>query len=87
MLVEQGAPGTELFLLLDGVVGVVVDGAKVGELGPGAVAGERAILEGGTRTATLRAITDVRIAVATGDEIDRERLARLAEGHHREDGT
>jgi CRP-like cAMP-binding protein len=84
-VVAQGAPGDDLFLLLDGVLAVIVDGEKVGELGPGAIAGERAVLEGGVRTATLRAVTDVRVAVAAGADIDRDALARLAEGHRREE--
>ncbi|MGI8806463.1 MAG: cyclic nucleotide-binding domain-containing protein [Acidimicrobiales bacterium] len=44
-LVEQGAPGDELFVLLDGVLKVEVDGEVVAELGPGAILRERAILE------------------------------------------
>ena len=46
-LTEQGAAGGELFLLLDGVLVVDVDGTEVAEVGPGAVLGERAELEGG----------------------------------------
>ncbi len=47
-LVEQGQPGTEIYLLLDGLLAVDVDGTIVAEVGPGAVVGERALLEGGT---------------------------------------
>lgn len=85
LLTEQGQPGDDIYLLLDGVLSVWVDGAQVGELGPGAVAGERAVLETGRRTATLRAVTDCVIAVAANDQIDRDGLAGLAELHHRED--
>src|SRR5918912_3501593 len=45
-LVEQGAPGDELYLLLDGVLSVEVDGDEVAEVGPGALLGERALLAG-----------------------------------------
>ena len=38
-LVEQGDPGDELFLLLDGVLTIEVDGAPIAELGPGSVLG------------------------------------------------
>ena len=41
-LVEQGEPGEELFLLLDGVLSVEVDGKALTEIGPGAILGERA---------------------------------------------
>jgi len=84
-LVRQGEPGDELFLLLDGVLEVVVDGASVAELGPGAVGGERALLEGGTRTSTLRARTKVRVAVASAEQIDTAALQELAAGHRREE--
>ncbi len=56
-LVEQGAPGDELYLVLDGVLSVEIAGEAVAEIGPGAIVGERALLEGGIRTATLRAQT------------------------------
>ena len=84
-LVEQGQPGDELFLLLDGVVSVDVDGEPLVEVGPGAILGERAILEGGRRTATLRAVTPCAVAVAPADSVDREALERLSLGHRRED--
>jgi hypothetical protein len=83
-LVEQGDAGRDLFLVLDGVLSVVIDGEVVAELGPGAILGERAVLEGGIRTATLTAATNVRVAVASPDQIDRDALLRLAEGHRRE---
>jgi hypothetical protein len=84
-LTEQGAPGDEVFLLLDGVLSVEVDGEPLTELGPGAVLGERAVLEGGTRTATLRALTKGKVAVATADQLDRDALAELSTGHRREE--
>ena len=77
-LVEQGAPGDELYLVLDGVLGVDVDGEDIAEIGPGAIVGERALLEGGVRTASLRARTRCRIAVIPGDLIDRQELEDLA---------
>jgi hypothetical protein len=83
-VVEQGDPGDELFLLLDGVLDVVVDGEPIAEVGPGAILGERAVLEGGRRTATLQARTKCRLAVAAGDAVDRDALATLSEGHRRE---
>ena len=43
-LVRQGEAGTEVFLILDGIFVVEVDGEEVAEIGPGAVVGERAAL-------------------------------------------
>ena len=84
-LVEQGTPGEELFLLLDGVLRVEVDGERLAEIGPGALLGERAALEGGRRTATLRAVTPCKVAVATADRLDRSALEEVSRGHRRED--
>jgi hypothetical protein len=77
-LVAQGDPGDELYLLFDGLLAVEIDGATVAELGPGAVVGEVALLEGGRRTATLRAVTGCRVAAVPGSRIDRAALAELA---------
>lgn len=85
LLTEQGEEGNELFLLLDGVLTVEVDGEALAEVGPGSIIGERAILEGGRRTSTLRAVTPCKVAVASGEDIDREALAEVASGHRREE--
>jgi hypothetical protein len=77
-LVSQGDPGHELYLLFDGLLAVEIDGRTVVELGPGAVVGEVALLAGGRRTATLRAVTACRVAAVPGDRIDRAALAELA---------
>ena len=84
-LVEQGEPGDSLFLLLDGVLDVEVDGEKLAEVGPGAILGERAVLEGGTRTATLRAVTPAKVAVAAADQVDVGALEEVSRGHRREE--
>jgi CRP-like cAMP-binding protein len=73
----------ELFVLFDGVLGVLRDGRKVTEVGPGAVLGELALLGGGRRTATLRAVTPCRVAVVPGDRVARGRLDQVASQHGR----
>jgi CRP-like cAMP-binding protein len=84
-LTRQGAAGDGLYLVLDGIARVDVDGNPLAELGPGAVLGERALLEGGVRTSTVTAVTPLRVAVAPKEAIDLDRLRTLAESHHRED--
>jgi hypothetical protein len=86
VLTEQGTPGDDVFLLLNGVVGVEVDGEPIAEVGPGAILGERAALEGGLRTSTLRAMTKVTVAVTTSDQLAEDERVRLSEGHRRELG-
>ncbi len=65
-LVEQGDPGDCLYLLLDGMLRVTIDGEPVADVGPGVILGERAGLEGGVRTASLFAATDVRVRGGVG---------------------
>lgn len=83
-VVEQGDAGDEMYVLLDGVLAVEVSGKELVALGPGAVLGERSLLEDGRRTATLRAVTSCKLAVAPASSIDPEALERLAAGHQRE---
>ena len=84
-LTNQGDTGRDLYLLLDGVLAVEVDGAAVAEVGPGSILGERALLEGGTRTSTLRASTPITVAVARAPDIRSSVLEELASGHRREE--
>jgi Cyclic nucleotide-binding domain len=83
-IVEQGQEGDELFLILDGVVRIEVDGERIAEYGPGSMHGERAILEGGKRTSTIRCVTPCTVAVAPGTDVDPLALEELSAGHHRE---
>lgn len=77
-LVEQGQPGDELFVLLDGVLDVEIDGVVVAQVGSGAILGEKAVLGDGQRTATLRAVRSSRVAVIRADEISRPNLAAIS---------
>jgi hypothetical protein len=86
-LVQQDEPGTELFLVLDGMLDVDVDGEIVAEVGPGAILGVRAALEGGMRTSTLRAATRCRVVVIPQEELDQSELAAIASRQRREVGS
>jgi hypothetical protein len=84
VLAAQGEPGDALYLVLDGILDVSVDGRSLGSLGPGAVVGERAVLESSTRTATLTALTAAKVAQAPASAVDRDALTALSVGHRRE---
>jgi hypothetical protein len=86
-LVRQGETGSELFLVLDGVIRVDRDGSQLAEYGPGALLGERAHLEAGVRTSTLIAATACRIAAVEARQFDPAALAELAGGHRREEAV
>ena len=78
ILVRQGQPGTDVFLILDGIFVVEVNDEEIAEIGPGAVVGERSALADGVRTATLRARTPARVAAVPRDALDEEALGSLA---------
>ena len=84
-LTKQGEPGNEVFLLLDGVLSVNVDNEPLAELGPGAILGERAVLEGGVRTSTLRAVTKCKVAAVPADRLDPDALSEISKSHRREE--
>jgi len=84
-LVRQGDPGTDVYLILDGVIRVERDGESLAEYGPGALLGERAHLEGGTRTSTLVAVTPCRVGSVDASQFVRSDLVELSGGHRRED--
>ena len=86
-LVRQGDVGQDIYLVLDGVIRVERDGTRLAEYGPGAMLGERAALEGGTRTSTLVAVTRCRVASVPAVQLSRSDLAELSTGHRREEGV
>ena len=84
-LTTQGEKASDVYLVLDGVFAVEIDGREVTEIGPGAVVGERAAIEGGLRTATLRAATRARVAAIAPDQLNAAELERLASSRRGED--
>ena len=63
VLMEQGQPGREFFLLIDGTVVVRRHGRKLANLGPGDWFGEIALLTFKPRSATVTAISPCRLLV------------------------
>ena len=69
-LIQHGDPGSGVFVLEEGRAIVdAPDGSH--ELGPGDVFGERSLLDGGRRTARVRAETDVRCIAIPRPELER----------------
>jgi hypothetical protein len=84
-LIRQGTPGTDVYLVLDGVVRVERGGEPLGDYGPGAMFGERAHLEGGVRTASIVAVTPCKVASVDGAMLERSALTELSGMHRREE--
>ena len=59
MLAKEGQSGVGFFMILDGTAGVKVGDRGRGKLGPGDFFGEISLLDGGPRTATVTADTEV----------------------------
>ena len=67
-LARQGDFGKEFFVIIEGTAAVVRDGVELAKLGAGDVVGEISIIDGGQRTATVVAATDMLVEVATHPE-------------------
>ena len=63
VLTKQGERGREFFIVVEGAVAVSRSGRKVVDLGPGDWFGEIAILTYKPRTATVTAVSSVRLLV------------------------
>lgn len=66
VVASEGEPGVGLFVIDSGAAEVTIGGKKVNRLGPGDFFGEMALLDGGPRTATVAATTDVELMALTG---------------------
>jgi CRP/FNR family transcriptional regulator, cyclic AMP receptor protein len=66
VIAREGERGIGLFLILDGQCRVTIGGKTKARLGPGDFFGEVALLDGGPRTATVTASSDVRLVGITG---------------------
>jgi CRP-like cAMP-binding protein len=67
-VVRQGEHGERFYVIESGEAEVLLDGYPIGRLGAGSEFGERALLRGSARTATVRAVTP--LALQTLDRWD-----------------
>jgi CRP/FNR family transcriptional regulator, cyclic AMP receptor protein len=65
VLTRQGEPGRECFVIVDGKAKVAMRGRRSSSMGPGAFVGEISLLDGGPRSATVTAETDMQLLVLT----------------------
>ncbi|GIU96229.1 MAG: hypothetical protein KatS3mg013_0032 [Actinomycetota bacterium] len=61
VVAREGDPGVGLFVIVDGTAEVTIGGRRKARLGPGDYFGEIALLDGGPRTATVTATSDLRM--------------------------
>ena len=61
VLVDQGDPGTDCYVVVEGTASVYVRGEHVATSGPGSMVGEMALIDHRPRTATVVADTDMKL--------------------------
>ncbi len=66
LIAREGERGIGLFMILEGECRVSIGGKTKAKLGPGDFFGEVALLDGGPRTATVTAVTQVKLIGITG---------------------
>lgn len=66
VIAREGERGIGLFLIVEGQCKISIGGKTKAKLGPGDFFGEVALLDGGPRTATVTAMTAVRLIGITG---------------------
>ena len=65
VIAVEGQPGAGLFVIDSGEADVTIGGRKINHLGAGDFFGELALLDGGPRTATVTAATDIKLLALT----------------------
>jgi CRP-like cAMP-binding protein len=60
-LMDQGRPGLECFVIVEGEACVYVGGDAIATLGPGEMVGEMALIDHRPRSATVRALSPMKL--------------------------
>jgi CRP/FNR family cyclic AMP-dependent transcriptional regulator len=61
LLIDQGDPGMDCFVIVEGTANVYIAGEHVATLGPGSMIGEMALIGHRPRTASVVAETDMKL--------------------------
>ena len=68
ILAREGEPGTEFFIIIEGTAQASRNGSDIATLSAPSFFGELALLDGGERTATVAAMTDLHLLVLSRQE-------------------
>jgi CRP-like cAMP-binding protein len=69
MVIEEGSPGGSMYIIEEGKVSIWFKGSKLADLGRGDTLGTMVVLTAHSRTATVRAETEVTVLEFSRDEI------------------
>ena len=70
VLAREGEDGSDFFVIVDGEACASIDGDELGRIGPGSFFGELALLDGGPRSATVKAGTPMIVLVMDRRDFD-----------------
>jgi CRP/FNR family transcriptional regulator, cyclic AMP receptor protein len=68
IITERDEPGSEFFVIVEGIARATREGNRLADLGPGSFFGEMALLDGGTRSATVVSASDMKLLVLSRRE-------------------
>ena len=71
-VIREGESGSSAFILLSGACEVVVHGAVINYIRQGELFGDVAFIEGGTRTATIRAVGEIQVLQLAAEDLRAE---------------
>ena len=61
LLTEQGKPGQECYVIVEGEASVEVGGEQIAVVGPGTMIGEMALIDNRPRSATIKALAPMKL--------------------------
>ena len=70
LLIEQGEPAMEAFLIIGGRAEVLLNNVKIADVGEGDIVGEAALFKGSNYGASVRAATPLTVQAITPDVLD-----------------
>lgn len=70
-LTWEGHDGRLMFVVVEGKAAVIRGGREIARVGPGEVFGELSLIDGRPRSASVKALTAMRVLQLTGEEFDR----------------
>ena len=70
VLIREGTWGHHAYVVVEGEAEVGVDGRSLGRVGAGDIVGETRLLDGGPRTATVTALTPMRVLCLDGRSLE-----------------
>jgi CRP-like cAMP-binding protein len=70
LLIEQGEPAMEAYLILGGRAEIILNDVKIADVGEGDIVGEAALFKGSNYGASVRAATPLSVQPITPDILD-----------------